>query len=130
MQLKKSKNYNLPEDGDFIASVNGFQHSSEPREELRFTYKLLSLKSPEYTYYAARTYRVADAEELQRDLYAIAGDGTYDALVDENDNLIPDRLDILLGTKVIIKVEHIHGADHDKPYCKVVSVKRYDPSLN
>jgi hypothetical protein len=91
--------------------------------ELRLIFEIISLIHPTKQYVAKRVYRKGDSEEIIADLEHLLGDD-INKVINLAGEIISEALVILTGMPVDIEVEHIHGKDHDNPFCLVSQVRK------
>lgn len=91
--------------------------------ELRLIFEITSLVHPTKQYVAKRVYRKGDSVEIIDDLEHLLGDD-INRVINLAGEIISEALVILKGLPVDIEVEHIHGKDHDNPFCLVSQVRK------
>ena len=88
---------------------------------LRLIFEITSLVHPRKTYQAKKVYRSKDHLQIDADLDELLGDGIAHVF-NLHGEIIPEALVILEGMTVDIEIEHIHGKNHDEPFCFVSRV--------
>lgn len=115
----------LPKEGTYraviqSADIKKILKKGREGEALRLIFKLY-LPHPVYEYRAGKTYFESQSTQLLEDLYEILGPEIQE-LFDDQNNLIPERLELLVGKSVTLEIAHVY-ADQEKPFCDVRNLK-------
>lgn len=127
MKLDKVINWNLNEGFHQAriadARLNKKCVGNKDEWELRLIFEIMSSIHPTKKYMAKRVYRKCDSLEIIGDLEHLLGDN-INSVINLAGEIIPDALVILQDMLVDIEVEHVHGKDHDNPFCLVSQVRK------
>lgn len=125
MQIPKSISWNLIE-GFHQARIVDARLTTQcinGREELvlRLIFEITSLVHPRKKYQAKKVYRSKDHLQIDADLDELLGDGIAHVFNLQGE-IIAEGLVILEGMDVDIEIAHIHGKNHDEPFCLVTRI--------
>lgn len=106
------------------AEVKKIQKKGREIEVFRLTFKLHD-SHPVLEFRAGKTYFESQSAQLRQDLFEILGP-QIEELTDNQNELIPERLELLVGRPVSLEIAHVH-TDQEKPFCDVRNLKALLP---
>lgn len=129
MKIEKNISFN-PKEGIYLArilsaEIKTKEHKGRQVDYLRIIYVLDSSKSA-HEFRAGKSYYESQYAQIRTDLDIILGAEAAD-LFDEDNHLLSERLEMLLGKRVTLRIKHV-DTGQPKPFCEVELVPPHDRS--